>query len=134
MNHFGEHLTFDGYGGDSVSLDTAEVVLDALKSIVTALGMNVLGGPEVYLAEPNGKKDAGGWTGFVVLQESHISIHTFSAAQFVSADVYTCKHGLDRDLVAEILRSKFNTREEDVVVVKRGLRYQSELSDQIPST
>ncbi|WP_431151318.1 S-adenosylmethionine decarboxylase family protein [Acidovorax facilis] len=123
MPHFGEHLTFDGYGGDPELLGSESIVRDAIVTLVEALGMTVLGGPEVYFASPTGMKDSGGWTGFVVLQESHISIHTFSAQGFVSADVYTCKNGIDADLLRHILSSSFGTTTHDVTVLKRGLRF-----------
>jgi len=45
------------------------------------------------------KKDPGGWSGFVIIAESHISIHTFPARRFVSIDVYTCKNGLKKDFI-----------------------------------
>lgn len=47
--------------------------------------------PYVVRAPANRKKDPGGWSGFVIIQESHISVHTFPARRFVSIDVYSCK-------------------------------------------
>lgn len=123
MTHFGEHLTYDGYGGDPVALDHRTTVAQALADLVASLGMTILGGPEVYRAADNGKKDPGGWTGMVVLQESHISIHTFPARGFVSADVYTCKNGLDTGAVREYLRRVFGCTDEEFHLIKRGTRY-----------
>lgn len=125
MSHFGEHLTYDGYGGDPVSLDDRAVVTQSLVDLVAALGMTILGGPEVYRAADNGKKDPGGWTGMVVLQESHISIHTFPARGFLSADVYTCRNGLDMDAVKQFFRDRFGVADEEVHFIRRGTRYPS---------
>lgn len=87
--------------------------------------MTVLGGPEVYRAPANDKKDPGGWTGMVVLQESHISIHTFPARGFISADVYTCQNGLDAAVIQRFFRIRFGIADEEVQFLKRGTRYPS---------
>lgn len=123
MSHFGEHLTYDGYGGDHAALDCRATVLRALTDLVSALGMTILGGPEVYLAPASDKKDPGGWTGMVVLQESHISIHTFPARGFLSADVYTCQNGLDTAAIKRFFRTRFGIADEEVNFLKRGTRY-----------
>jgi S-adenosylmethionine decarboxylase len=123
MPYFGEHLTYDGYGGDYAALDCRATVVQALTDLVAALGMTLLGGPDVYRALANDKKDPGGWTGMVVLQESHISIHTFPARGFVSADVYTCKNGLDVEAIKQFFRDRFEIKDEEVNFLKRGTRY-----------
>src|SRR5688572_29102246 len=94
--HFGEHLTLDGYQGNPKKLNSKKLVLSALKQLPKLIGMHPLSKPEVYYAECNHVKDPGGWSGFVVIVESHISIHTFPNAGFVSIDVYTCKNGMNK--------------------------------------
>lgn len=122
MTHFGEHLTYDGYGGDFAALDCRATVVQALTDLIAALGMTLLGGPDVYRAAANDKKDPGGWTGMVVLQESHISIHTFPARGFISADVYTCKNGLVVEAIERFFRDRFKIVDEEVNFLKRGWR------------
>lgn len=123
MTHFGEHLTFDGYHGDHAALNCRETVTRALSDLVAALKMTILGGPVIYLAQGNDKKDPGGWTGVVVLEESHISIHTFPARGFISADVYTCQNGLDVETIKHFFRTRFKTSDEEVNFIMRGTRY-----------
>lgn len=123
MNHFGEHITVDGYNGDFDLLNSEEVVNNALKEMPEYLGMTILGGPVVYFAKGNHIKDPGGWSGFVVIEESHISIHTFPARGFLSADVYTCKNGMDQEKVVRFFRERFNIKEEEVNFIKRGTKY-----------
>ncbi len=126
MNHFGEHVTIDGYQGDFALLNSEEAVTKALKEIPGELGMHILGGPVVYFAKGNDSKDPGGWSGFVVIEESHISIHTFPARGFISADVYTCQNGLDQEKIVQIFRERFGIKDEEVNFIKRGTRYPSE--------
>jgi len=123
MPHFGEHLTYDGYRGSYAALNCRDTVTKALGDLVLALGMTVLGGPVVYQAQDNNKKDPGGWTGVVVLQESHISIHTFPARGFISADVYTCQNGLDVDAIKQFFRERFQIEDDEVNFIRRGTRY-----------
>ncbi len=125
MTHFGEHVTYDGYGCEPELLDSKPSVAAALADLVTELGMTRLGGPEIYAAPANEIKDPGGWTGVVVLQESHISIHTFPARAFLSADVYTCQNGLDVDVIRYFLRSRFGAIDDEINFLKRGTRYPS---------
>ena len=120
---FGEHVTIDGYGGPFDKLNDKDVVLGALNELVGKLGMKKLAEPCIYAAPSNGGKDPGGWSGFVVIQESHISIHTFSARGFVSADVYSCKNGLDVDLIVNYFKDTFGLKDVEQHLVKRGTRY-----------
>lgn len=57
------------------------------------------------------------------MMESHISIHTFPARGFISADVYTCKNGLDVDAIKDFFRARFKIADEEVHFIKRGTRY-----------
>jgi S-adenosylmethionine decarboxylase len=121
--HFGEHLMIDGYGGNESKLNDRDLVLNCLNELPEKLGMKKLAAPQIYFAEANDLKDPGGWTGVVVIAESHISIHTFPKRGFVTADVYTCKSGMNNDLILDYFKSAFELRELEVNFVKRGLNY-----------
>lgn len=121
--HFGEHLMIDGYGGDRNLLDNSNLVFQSLKDLSKQLGMKVLFGPQVVIAPSNNKKDPGGWSGFLIIAESHISVHTFPDRGFVSIDIYTCKNGLDTKFVVAYFISKFNLKEVETNFVKRGVKY-----------
>lgn len=121
--HFGEHLTIDGNGGQKELLDDKNLVLKILNELPEKIGMEKLSEPAVYRALSNDKKDPGGWTGFVVIQESHISIHTFPDRGFVSADVYTCKNGLDVEFVVDYFKNIFALQDVEQNFIIRGTRY-----------
>ena len=123
MMHFGEHITIDGYEGLFEKLNDKELIVGALNELTEKIGMKKLAEPSVYQALPNGKKDPGGWSGFVVIQESHISIHTFPARGFLSADVYSCKNGLDVELIVNYFKNAFNLQDIEQHFIKRGTRY-----------
>lgn len=121
--HFGEHLTIDGYSGSKEKLDDRELVLFCLNDLPEKLGMHKLAEPVIYLAKGNDIKDPGGWSGFVVIEESHISIHTFPERGFISADVYTCKNGMDNDFILNYFKEKFTLSDIEHNFIKRGTRY-----------
>ncbi|MFZ2187897.1 MAG: adenosylmethionine decarboxylase [Candidatus Moraniibacteriota bacterium] len=124
--HFGEHLMIDGYGGSFEKLNNKELVLSCLRELPDMLDMHALADPIVYAAPGNGKKDPGGWSGIVVIEESHISIHTFSTRGFVSIDVYTCKNGLQKDHIINYFTQQFDLQETEVNFIERGTKYPQE--------
>ena len=121
--NFGEHLTIDGYGGDEKLLNDKELVLKCLKELPELLGMKILSKPDVYFAPDNHAKDPGGWSGFVVIAESHIAIHTFPRRKFLTADIYTCKSGIDANFFKDFLQKKFKLEDIEMNIVKRGTKY-----------
>lgn len=121
--HFGEHLTLDGYDGNDQKLNDRDLVLFCLNDLVTKLGMKQLSLPEVYHTKGNKIKDPGGWTGFVVIEESHISIHTFPKRRFVSIDVYTCQSNLPVDFIVDYFKEIFELENVEMNFIKRGTRY-----------
>jgi|SRR3989344_8701627 len=122
--NFGEHITIDGYKGNYKKLNDKELVLKCLSELPEKLGMKKLSSPEIYFAKGNDLKDHGGWSGFVVIEESHISIHTFPTSGFVSADVYTCKNGMDVELIKEYFIKSFDLKDLEVNFIKRGTRFE----------
>jgi S-adenosylmethionine decarboxylase len=121
--HFGEHLTIDGYGGDHDLLNNKNLVTRCLTELPKKLGMNILKEPEVVFAPSISEKDPGGWSGFVIISESHISIHTFPARQFVSIDVYSCKNGMELEIVKNYFKEAFMLEELETNFIIRGKNY-----------
>ena len=80
----GLHLMVDGVTEEQVGRDAVERLL---KETPPLIGMNILSGP--YIVE--GVPENLGWTGFVIIDKSHISVHTFTETSTASIDVYSCK-------------------------------------------
>jgi len=79
----GLHLMVDGLVEEQVSRETVETVLRELPSLI---GMKVLDGPHLVEGVPENP----GLTGFVIIDKSHISVHTFTETGTASIDVYSC--------------------------------------------
>lgn len=123
---FGEHITIDGYGGDPKLLDNKELILFVLSDLPKKLEMKTLSTPIVVPAPDSGIKDPGGWSGFVIIAESHISVHTFPKRCFVSADIYSCKNGLDIKTIIAYFTETFKLSDVETNFIKRGTKYPAE--------
>lgn len=121
--NFGEHLTLDGYDGDAQKLNDKDLIHQCLEELPELLNMKKLCKPHVYNAQDNQRKDPGGWSGFVLVGESHISIHTFPKRRFLSADVYTCKNGLNTKLIIDYFKRSFGLQDVATHLIKRGTSY-----------
>jgi S-adenosylmethionine decarboxylase len=121
--HFGEHFMIDAYCGSREKLLDRELIQQCLSELPKRLGMQILAEPTVHWAEPNGLKDPGGWSGVVVIVESHISIHTFPGRRFAGIDVYTCRNALPTEEVETYFREVFEFEEFETNFVVRGKKY-----------
>jgi S-adenosylmethionine decarboxylase len=120
---FGCHFTMDGYGGNPVKLNDKNLVHRVLNELPEKLGMEKMTKPVVHWAEPRNMKDSGGYSGFVMIVESHISVHTFPKKRFVSIDAYTCKEDMNKDVLVGYFREMFELEDEEVQFFKRGLKF-----------
>ena len=123
--YFGEHLMIDVYGADKAALWDKELVTKSLTELCNLLGVLALSEPLVTFTPDGELKVPGGVTGIIVLAESHISIHTFPARRFLSADIYSCRHNMDQEAVTTFFKNKFKSDDVDVTFVHRGTRYPS---------
>jgi S-adenosylmethionine decarboxylase len=123
QRHFGVHLTLDGYGGSPERLGDRNAVRAWLDELPETLGMSKLADPLLVEVGRRSDKDTGGITGFVLIAESHISIHTFPLRRFASADVYTCQDHLDKDLLLHHFRAMFDLETIEHNMIIRGTQY-----------
>lgn len=125
---FGLHLMLDAYNCAPEVLNDADMVYKILDDLPGKIGMHKLTKPYVIHAEGNNKKDPGGWSGFVIIEESHISLHTFVKRRFITADVYSCKH-FDAKKTLTYFKKAFKTDDVEFYVQVRGKKYPEENID-----
>ena len=113
------HLVVDGYGGDPEKLTDIDLVYRFLDEYPDNLGMTKMIEPQVYTYQ--GKIDEDwGVSGFVLIAESHISIHTFPDRGYVNVDVFSCR---EFDATASLgdIKATFGLPEAKVWTLDRGL-------------
>jgi S-adenosylmethionine decarboxylase len=120
---FGLHLTLDGYGGAPKRLGDPELVRAWLDELPDVLGMEKLIEPCLVEVDARNDKDPGGITGFMLIAQSHLSIHTFPRRGFVSADIFTCQDRLDHERVCQSLIATFGLGDVETNLIPRGTRY-----------
>ena len=120
--HFGLHLTVDAYGCDEKTLNNRAKSTKFLNTLVAQLGMRKLIEPVVVHAVANDKKDPGGYSGFVMIQESHISIHTFPKRKFISIDLYSCTDFNTRT-AQDYIKEFYAAQSLETNTIIRGKRY-----------
>jgi S-adenosylmethionine decarboxylase len=121
--NFGEHLTLDGYLGDKAALADPARLFAFLNDLPAQLGMHRISAPQIARSEGNQGHDPGGYSGVVMIAESHISIHTFVGRRFASADVYTCRSGMDTAFIIGHFRAMFGFDDVETHLIRRGSRY-----------
>jgi S-adenosylmethionine decarboxylase len=119
---FGMHLMLDAYNCDPKTLDDKKLVYHILDTLPGKVKMRKLTKPCVVFAQANGKNDPGGWSGFVMIHESHVSLHTFIKRRFVTADVYSCRK-FNTKVIIKYFKNIFKTKDIEYGVEKRGKRY-----------
>lgn len=120
---FGTHLMLDCYKGKKAPLSNMELCFKILSEIPDILSMKKITTPYVIKVEGNQKKDPGGFSGFVIIAQSHVSIHTFPAKGFASIDVYTCQGEISTKKIKDYLKKHFGFAEFEINKVHRGLKY-----------
>ena len=115
------HLVIDGYGGDTEKMWDIGLVRDFLINYPDALGMTRITEPNVL--EYNGPitEDAG-VSGFVIIAESHISIHTFPRRGYVNIDIFSCK-SFDHDRALVDVKDLFDLQDAKTWLLDRGLEW-----------
>ena len=124
------HVIIDGYGGDPEQLADENVVRAILDRYPDEMGMTKIAPPFVvrYIGS---KPEDWGVSGYVMIAESHISMHTFPERRLIWADIFSCKE-FDAAPILEDLKQRFRLQEMQVSVLERGLEACPELVEGAP--
>ena len=126
MTGFGPHLMLDGYGCDKKKLQDLNLIYRILDELPTRIGMTKIMPP--YVFKYSGvKPEDWGLSGFVLIAESHISIHTFPEKNFVSVDIFSCKT-FDLEFAGEYLRRAFGMEKVECNVLDRGTEFPKDMN------
>lgn len=118
---FGPHLTLDLKKCNTEKLSDFDLVFDVLDKLPEEIGMTKITQPYVFKYAGLVPEDKG-ITGFVVIAESHISIHTFEQKDYVFIDLFSCKP-FNYKKAQEYLIKAFDSQEATVNVLMRGLDF-----------
>jgi S-adenosylmethionine decarboxylase len=113
------HVIVDGFGGDPEQLADENVVRAILDRYPDEMGMTKIAQPTV-VRYTGTKPEDWGVSGYVMIAESHIALHTFPDRRLIWVDIVSCKN-FEAAPVVDDLRHRFGLREMKVDIIERGL-------------
>jgi S-adenosylmethionine decarboxylase len=99
-----------------------ELAFRVLEELPKRISMHPITTPYVVRFAGNDKKDCGGLSGFVMIAESHISLHTFPAKGYLTMDVYSCTM-FDEKIALYYIKDIFRYKTLEKHIIKRGLKF-----------
>ena len=118
------HLVIDGYGGDIDKMWDEDLVRNFLYDYPESLDMTRITEPNVLRYEAPKSEDSG-VSGFVIIAESHISIHTFPRKDYINIDIFSCQP-FNHELALEDVKELFGLTEVKTWLLDRGLEWLAE--------
>ncbi|UCG83796.1 MAG: adenosylmethionine decarboxylase [Dehalococcoidia bacterium] len=115
------HLIIDGYNGNVQKMQDVDFIQQLLDVYPSRIGMTKISPPKVskYIGS---KPEDWGVSGFVLIAESHISIHTFPERSYINIDIFSCKE-FDAEEAIRDLQQRFALSEVRSYILNRGLEY-----------
>ncbi len=125
MQGFGPHLIYDGYGCPSTRLSDLGALYRLLDVLPGRIGMTKIMPPYVFRHERGTRGD--GLSGFVLIAESHISVHSFPDRGFVNMDIFSCtSFDVGDALVA--LKDALRPRRVEWKLLDRGVEFPKQIA------
>ncbi|MGC8720572.1 MAG: adenosylmethionine decarboxylase [Thermodesulforhabdaceae bacterium] len=124
---FGVHLMLDGYGCKRETLVDIQYIYDFLDKYPQQMEMTKIMPPYVFRYDAPVPEDWG-ISGFVLIAESHISIHTFPEKLYLSVDIFSCKP-FDTQKAIETLKEYFSIQKAEIHVLDRGQEFPNSIRD-----
>ena len=118
------HLVIDGFGGDIDKMWDEDLVRSFLYQYPESLEMTRITEPNVLRYEAPKSEDSG-VSGFVIIAESHISIHTFPRKDYVNIDIFSCQP-FDHERALDDVKDLFGLSEVKTWLLDRGLEWLDE--------
>ena len=122
------HLVIDGYGGDTTKMWDTQLIRQFLTDYPESLGMTRITDPKVLDYQAPKPEDSG-VSGFVIIAESHISIHTFPRKSYVNIDIFSCL-AFDYERALADATELFDLKEVKNWLLDRGLEWLDERQGQ----
>ncbi|MBU0574287.1 MAG: S-adenosylmethionine decarboxylase [Candidatus Margulisbacteria bacterium] len=114
----GSHLMLDCFGCLKEKLQDGAYIHQALETLTKKMQMNKIRDP--YVFRYDGKsEDEHGISGILLIEESHITIHSFPKKQHVFVDIFSCRD-FDTNLAINFLVNSFEAKDHKVEITCHG--------------
>jgi len=112
----GYHLMMELFGCDQEKLNSRKFLHNTVKNAVKKVGLTNLGS-RFHQFQPFGV------TGFTLLAQSHISLHSWPEFGYLVLDIFTCGDQNQADQLADHLLERLQPSRVDRQVVRKGYLY-----------
>ena len=113
----GQHLLLECYACASDVLDNIQQIEALLVKVAKQLNYTIVT-TSFHKFAPQGV------SGVVVIQESHISLHTWPEYNYAAVDIFTCGQNMDIELAKELLQEGLQSGKIETKLVERGSKVQ----------
>lgn len=118
MNTLSKHLLLELFECQSEALDNPETVQSSLEKAAQAAQVTIVKS-FFHRFSPQGV------TGVVIIEESHLSIHTWPEHGYASIDFYTCGEANPEAAIA-VVSNCFAAKRIETMMIERGLSLQGQ--------
>lgn len=109
----GLHLLAEFWGGKSIeNIDEIKNILTQSANVAECAALEFA----AHQFEPQGI------TAFVILEESHLSIHTWPEEKYMAIDIFTCGDKAKPKKALNYLKKQFQPTRVDLQEIKRGIK------------
>jgi len=112
----GYHLMMELFGCDSEKINSRKFLHLLVKTAVKKAGLTNLGS-RFHQFDPQGV------TGFTLLAQSHISLHTWPEYGYLVLDIFTCGDQNQADSLADQFLQRLRPARVSRQVVRKGFQY-----------
>ena len=123
---FGPHLLFHGFRCPASRLGDMDVLYRLLDGLPDRIHMTKIMPPYV-LRHADSAGHVTGFSGFVLIAQSHISIHTFPDRGLASADIFSCEN-FDVEDALGALRRTFRPQRVEWQLLDRGSEFPRDIA------
>jgi S-adenosylmethionine decarboxylase len=123
---FGPHLMFHGFRCEGSRLDDLDLIYRTLEALPDRIRMTKIMPPYVF-RNVSSAGTAVGCSGFVLIAQSHISIHTFPRRGIITADIFSCDNFEVQDALAS-LKDAFQPTRVEWHLLDRGREFPRDIA------
>ena len=114
MASLGRHIIVEYYDCSPEALNDVVHIEKSMESAAEEAGATIINSTFHHFSPY-------GVSGVVVIQESHLAIHTWPEYGYAAVDIFTCGDIIKPEVAASYLIKEFECRNPSVVEMKRGI-------------
>ena len=113
MNSLGRHILVEYFGCSTEILNDVPVIESSMLQAASEAGATIIN-TNFHHFSPFGV------SGVVVIQESHLAIHTWPEYRYAAVDLFTCGHSTNPWISYEFLKKAFQAEHGNAIEINRG--------------